>query len=255
MSEHKETWEANHRPWALPKLPWVMKQNWNNALFIHYPIRMEILRKLVPEVLPIDSYDGWGWIGLVPFNMEGVRFRGIPGASNFPELNVRTYVTINGKPGVYFFSLDASNLPMVILARKFCNLPYYHANVDIQRNKDSIIFNSHRKLNTSLRLDCSYNTTPEPFLAEKGSFDEWLTERYCFYTINSKGRVLRCDILHRPWPLQRVQADIRKNTMLSSQGIIVEKVPPVLHYSPGVEVRIWPLLDTSDEKGIRSVHL
>ncbi|MFD3259787.1 YqjF family protein [Paenibacillus lentus] len=244
MSEkvNKKTWAASHRPWPLPKLPWVMKQTWNNALFIHYPIQIDALQKLVPEVLTLDSYDGWGWIGIVPFHMEGVRFRGMPVSSTFPELNVRTYVTINGKPGVYFFSLDATNLPMVAFAQKFCYLPYSHANIDIQRNGDSITFKSRRKKDTAIRLDCSYCPTSKPFLAARGSFDEWLTERYCFYTTNAKGRVLRCDILHRPWPLQRAEAEIRENTVLLAQNIVVEQVPPVLHYSQGVVVRIWPML-------------
>ncbi len=238
----RAAWDASHRPWPLPKLPWGMKQSWNNALFIHYPIRLQVLRKLVPEVLPLDSYDGWGWIGLVPFHMEGVGFRGIPITTNFPELNLRTYITINGKPGVYFFSLDATHLPMVILTRKLCHLPYSHAEIDMQQNEDHIIFESVRKKHTEIALNCTYRATSEPFLGTKGSFDEWLTERYCFYTTNPKGNVLRCDILHRPWPLQRAEAEIRTNTILSGQGIIVEQVPPVLHYSQGVDVRVWPLL-------------
>ncbi|WP_414859275.1 DUF2071 domain-containing protein [Paenibacillus haidiansis] len=82
----------------------------------------------------------------------------------------------------------------------------------------------------------------EPYPAARNSFDEWLVERYCFYTTNAKGRVLRCDILHRPWRLQRAEAEIRTNTVLTDQNIAVEQVSPVFHYSKGVEVRIWPLL-------------
>ncbi len=239
---NQEIWGTSHRPWPLPKLPWGMQQGWMDALFIHYPIRIDILRNLVPDGLPLDSYDGWGWIGLVPFHMEGVRFRGIPATSSFPELNVRTYVTVDGKPGVYFFSLDATHLPMVMFAQKFCHLPYSHANMSIKRDEECIHFSSRRKNDAAITLDCSYRTISEPYLSTKGSFDDWLTERYCFYTKNAKGRVLRCDILHRPWPLQRAEAEIRENTLLSAQGIDVEHMQPVLHYSKGVTVRVWPML-------------
>jgi len=220
-----------------------MEQSWNQALFIHYPIRLDVLRQLVPSQLPLDSYDGWGWIGLVAFDMENVKFRGLPAASNFPELNVRTYVTINGKPGVYFFSLDATHLPMVTFARILCNLPYHHASMDNKQDGDYHLFRSYRKKDRSISLDCSYRSMSEPFLAASGSFDEWLTERYCFYTTGVKRRtVVRCDILHLPWPLQKAEADIRENNILSGMGIQVEQVPPILHYSKGVDVRIWPLV-------------
>src|SRR5690606_24836920 len=239
-----DLWDASHRPWPLPKLPWGMQQSWNHALFIHYPIQLNTLRKLVPDTLALDSYDGWGWIGLVAFDMDNVKFRGLPAAPSFPELNVRTYVTINDKPGVYFFSLDATNLPMGVFARKLCHLPYAHASMERQQSESEHThhFSSARKSDPSILLDCSYRAISEPYLAEAGSFDEWLTERYCFYTTSRTGKIVRCDILHRPWPLQHAEAEIRDNTMLSGQGIHVESVPPILHYSKGVDVRVWPLL-------------
>jgi len=246
-SNSNETlWDASHRPWPLPKLPWVMRQDWHHVLFIHYPIRVETLRKLVPANLQLDIYEGWGWIGIVPFYTAEVRLRGIPWATAFPEVNVRTYITINGKPGVYFFSLDATHLPTVLFASTFCFVPYYHAKIEFQnKEQHSCRFISKRRIHESvIQLDCSYSPIPEakPARAEKGSFDEWLTERYGFFTTTSKGTILRCDLLHQPWQLQRVKADIHANTLLSEQGIDVEQVDPVLHYSQGASVRIWPLL-------------
>lgn len=240
-------WDSSHRPWPLPKLPWVMRQDWHHVLFIHYPIRVETLRKLVPANLPLDVYDSWGWIGIIPFNTAEVRLRSIPWATAFPEVNVRTYITIDGKPGVYFFSLDATHLPTVLFASTFCFVPYYHAKIDFQGKdqQQSYRFISKRRTDQSIiQLDCSYApaTESKPTRAEKGSFDEWLTERYCFYTTTAKGTILRCDILHQPWQLQRVEVDIHANSLLSEQGIAVEQVEPVLHYSQGASVRIWPLM-------------
>src|SRR5436305_13113339 len=111
-----------------------MKQVWNDLLFAHWPIPISELRQLVPSQLPLDTFDGRCWVGVVPFWMSGVRARAlpaIPGLSRFPELNVRTYVTCGGKPGVYFFSLDASNLPAVWAARRFYHLPYFHAAMEV----------------------------------------------------------------------------------------------------------------------------
>lgn len=238
-------WDASHRPWALPNLPWTMKQIWSDLLFAHYPITFEALRKLVPEALHLDSYDGMCWIGIVPFRMSGVRLRGvppIPGTDRFPELNVRTYVTLNGKPGVYFFSLDAANWVAVKGAKTIYHLPYWYSDAEIKSSGTNIEFKSKRLHDPEIELACSYRPISEPFQATKGSFEEWLVERYCFYTLNPSGVPLRCDILHAPWVLQKAEAEFKHNTILSKQGIAVESDLPILHFAKKIEVRAWPLV-------------
>src|SRR5258708_31233788 len=100
---------VSHRPWPLPRGSWVMAQIWHDLLFAHWPVETRVLRAIVPAQLPLDIFDGRCWVGVVPFRMSGIHghyLPSIPGLSRFPELNVRTYVTLGGKPGVYFFSLD-----------------------------------------------------------------------------------------------------------------------------------------------------
>ena len=241
----KNIWDASHRPWPVPKTPWNMTQTWNDLLFAHYPIKEEVLRKLVPAALPLDSYNGMCWIGVVPFHMTDIRLRGmppVPGTDRFPELNVRTYVTVDGKPGVYFFSLDATNLLAVRVAQTFYRLPYVHADIKAIKEGQDILYKSRRRGIVDARLTCRYRPVSEPFLAEKGSFDEWLTERYCLYTVSKKGVPLRCDIHHEPWPLQKAEAVFEENTMLTGQGINTEQAEPVLHFAKRIKVRMWPLV-------------
>ena len=121
---------TEHRPYPLPNTPWAMTQTWSDLLFAHWPVSPTSLRELVPNSLEIDVCEGTAWIGVVPFRMTNVFPRGllaVPYLSHFLELNVRTYVTFQGKQGVYFFSLDASNLLAVLIARKTYSLPYFHA--------------------------------------------------------------------------------------------------------------------------------
>jgi uncharacterized protein YqjF (DUF2071 family) len=109
---HPSLRSVRHRPWPLPSGPWIMTQNWHDLLFAHWPLPADLMRKLLPETLELELYDGQAWISIVPFTMSAVRLRGtpaLPWLSAFPELNVRTYVTAGGKPGVWFFSLDAAN--------------------------------------------------------------------------------------------------------------------------------------------------
>ena len=251
LKTRKNQWDDSHRPWALPNLPWTMKQIWSDLLFAHYPIKFEVLRKLVPEALHVDSYNGVCWISVVPFRMSGIRLRGlppVPGTDEFPELNVRTYVTLDGKPGVYFFSLDAANWVAVKAARTLYHLPYWYADMEIKNSGETIEFNSKRKHNPEIEVACQYRPISEPFQATKGSFEEWLVERYCFYTLNSSGVPLRCDILHEPWTLQQAEAEFTTNSILSKQGIEVESDVPILHFAKKIEVRAWPLVHHSTNR-------
>ena len=104
--------DTAHRPWPLPREPWIMAQRWSDLLFAHWPVPLDVIRPLVPSSLPIDLRDGSAWISIASFYLSHLRPRFIPPlplASAFPELNVRTYTSLGGKPGVYFFSLDAGS--------------------------------------------------------------------------------------------------------------------------------------------------
>jgi uncharacterized protein YqjF (DUF2071 family) len=122
--------DTAHRPWPLPMGSWVMAQTWHDLLFAHWPVDTQRLRTLIPEPLEIDQFDGQAWLAVVPFRMSGIRLRwtpAVPWLSAFPELNVRTYVKSGGRPGVWFFSLDAGNALALAIARAWFHLPYYRA--------------------------------------------------------------------------------------------------------------------------------
>src|SRR5262245_24168620 len=136
---HPSLSRLDHRPWPLPGRPWTWRQTWRDLLFAHWPISVSALRRFVPRSLEIQEFDGTSWIGLVPFRMTGVMRRWLPDMpwiSAFPELNVRVYVERDGKPGVWFLSLDATNALAVWAARRFFYLPYYRAQMSLQRSAD-----------------------------------------------------------------------------------------------------------------------
>jgi uncharacterized protein YqjF (DUF2071 family) len=107
-----------------------MAQSWHDLLFAHWTVDTAMLRPHIPAKLEIDTFDGQAWLGIVPFSVTGVRLRWtppLPWLSAFPELNVRTYVTAQEKPGVWFFTLDAANALAVAAARLTFHLPYFRA--------------------------------------------------------------------------------------------------------------------------------
>ena len=157
------------------------------------------MRALVPDELELDLFDGQCWVGVVPFWMSGVRARGTPGApraSRFAELNVRTYVTCGGKPGVYFFSLDAASRLAVVAARAFYHLPYFFADMKAEADGEAIVYKSARR-SESAEFRGHYGPTGPVVLREPGPLEHWLTERYCLYTVD-RDRVWRGEIHHAP---------------------------------------------------------
>lgn len=218
-----------------------MRQTWHDLLFAHWPLAPEVLRPLVPPSLPLDTFDGRAWIAVVPFHMSDVAPRGVPalpGLSAFPELNVRTYVTVEDKPGVLFFSLDAASRLAVEAARLAYHLPYYHAAMSVAPKGDGVRYGS-RRLDRRARpaeLRARYAPTGPVFRTHAGSLEHFLTERYCLYAPASGGRLYRAEIHHPPWPLQQAGAALEQNTMAAAHGIRLPSEPPLLHFARRLDV-------------------
>jgi uncharacterized protein YqjF (DUF2071 family) len=230
---------TEHRPWKLPRGPWVMMQGWYDLLFAHWPVPAEQLRALVPDVLQIDTFDGSAWIGITPFQLT-VRPRALPLHLRCPELNCRTYVEHGGKAGIFFFSLDAASRLAVQGARLLYLLPYFDAQATIGSEGAHIDYRLRRTDGTA-EFSATYAPVEgEPRCATPGSLEHWLTERYCLYT-HFQNRLYRGEIHHWPWPLQNATGEIRRNSIATAAGIRLPEQAPLLHFSRGIEVLVWPL--------------
>lgn len=236
----------DRRPWPLPADTWVMFQRWDRLLFAHWPVPYEALRPLVPESLPLDQFDGSAWIGIVPFEVTGAYIRGLRGlplASDFPEINVRTYVTVQDKPGVYFFSLDAGSALAVAGARLLFRLPYFYSKLRIGAEGATVKYESERDHPDApnASFTASYRPVGDVFEAAPGSIEYFFVERYCLYTVDRLKRIYRAEIQHRPWPLQPAEAEIERNTMAAAAGVTLPDAAPLLSYAQSQPTRIWPL--------------
>ncbi len=241
---------TSHTPRPLPSGRWAMTQRWNDLLFAHWPVPAAQVAALLPDCMQVDTFQGSAWLGVVPFWMDRVKVRGlpaVPGARSFPELNLRTYVRdqYTGTRGVYFFSLDASNLLGVAVARAFYHLPYYWAQMRLeQRSEREFSFYSRRHWsNRPVVFKARYRGLgPTRKLAESrsGTLEYFLTERYCLFTRSRAGEPVRANLHHIPWPLEEAEAEIEQNDLAEAIGIRLPDQEPVLHYSRRLAVYIWP---------------
>jgi uncharacterized protein len=220
-----------------------MTQTWHDLLFAHWPVDAGALRKKVPSEFALDLFDGTAWLGIVPFHMTNVAPRGVPSlpwVSEFPELNVRTYVRVNDKPGIYFFSLDAGSTLAVQAARALLNLPYYSAAMSVMPNGDDIAYNSQRDDGSAAAtLSASYRPVGAPFEGTSGSLEYFLTERYCLYNLHHRGAPYRLEIHHPPWALQPAAAEFTRNTMAEAAGLSLSDASPLLHFSKRQDMVAW----------------
>lgn len=223
---------------------WLLAQRWSDLLFAHWPARADEVRALVPHPLELDHFSGTAWVSVTPFHLSGFRMRGlpaVPGLSEFPELNVRTYVTFGGRPGVWFFSLDAGSTLAVWGARAAYHLPYFRASMRCAGSADGGIEYASRRIDRAgppAEFAARYRPVGEVAPAAPGSLDHWLVERYSLYAADRRARLYRADISHRPWPLQPAEATIPRNTMLEAAGITVADQPPRLSFSRRLDVHI-----------------
>jgi uncharacterized protein YqjF (DUF2071 family) len=236
---------TEHRPWPLPRGPWIMAQSWHDLLFAHWPVAEARLRPLIHWQLEIDTFEGQAWIAVVPFRMSGVRLRWtppVPSLSAFPELNVRTYVVRDGKPGVWFFSLDAGNPIAVAIARAWFHLPYFRARMRCEPESAFIEYQSQRTHSPAppAALRCRYRGTGDVFRAQPGTLEHFLTERYCLYASVSEGKMIRGEIHHPPWLLQQAEAEISENTMTQAAGLDWPAAKPLLYFAKRQDMLAWP---------------
>ena len=233
--------KTGHRPWAMPAAPWVMTQTWHDLLFAHWPVAATELRSQVPPEFELDLFDGIAWLGIVPFRMTNVVPRGVPSlpwVSAFPELNVRTYVRVGDRPGVFFFSLDAGSALAVTAARALLNLPYYTATMSLNNGGSVVEYRSSRSSGPPAEFMASYEPLGEVFTAAEGTLEYFLTERYCLYHFDHSGAPYRLDIHHPPWQLQRAVATFERNTMAAAAGFIVND-PAMVHFARRQDMVAW----------------
>jgi len=217
----------------------VVSMEWRDVLVASWPVEPEVVADRLPDGIDVDTFDGRAWLSAVPFVMADVRPAGVPAALGltFGELNLRTYVTGDAGPGIYFFNLDANDRLGVAVARALFRLPYYRAEMHVARTGDAVEFRSHRTHEgvPDLDFDATYEPLGDPTTADPGTLESFLLERYRFYAAG-RSRLFCGEVAHEPWRLTHADATFRENDLFAANGFETPDSVPHLVYSPGVDV-------------------
>lgn len=212
---------------------------------MHWRVPIEAVRPLVPAALELDAWDGAMWIGAVPFRMEQIRPWWLPRAAalDFLELNLRTYVIHRGRPGVWFFSLEASSWLAVRAARAGFSLPYHHARMHVETRGADVRYASVRRDASRARFEIDYEIGAPLGPSEPGTLEHFLLERYLLFA-SRRGRILEAQVHHAPYPARAARVRSLAQTLTAAAGLPALDAPPELaHASPGVDVEVfgpWP---------------
>ncbi|MDY0407089.1 DUF2071 domain-containing protein [Virgibacillus sp. 179-BFC.A HS] len=240
---HNAFSQTHQRPFPLPKRRWMMTQSWHHLLFCHWQADEKILRKLLPPELEVDTYEGKAWIGVLPFRVKNMRVRGMPNPpfiNTFLQLNIRTYVTYNGVPGIFFFTLDSDKWLTVIGGKIGALVPYRKAAMRMYKRDDKIHFHSEPDGADSIgrKLDLEYHPVSEPYSPDPESLEYWLFERYCYFTVLNK-KVYRGDTHHTHWKVSKAEANIHQYPLYKNLINLDFTEKPLLHYTRKKQAFMW----------------
>ena len=216
-------------------------QSWRNLTFLHWEIPVKELEAVLPEGLQPDLYQGKAYVGLVPFEMKDIRPAWCPKALgfNFLETNIRTYVLHKNEPGVFFFSLDASSLIAVKIARWIWHLPYFHSGMTFSNEQTTYEYNLKRDNNIQSNIKIKVGQPIPP--SQPDSLEYFLLERYLLFT-QLRGRILRGQVHHAPYPARSASLIEFQDQLLEANGFTgLNTSPDLVHFSTGVDVEIYSL--------------
>lgn len=216
----------------------VTYQRWSALTFLHWPFDVDVIQACLPDGFKVDAWGGLAWVGMTPFVMS-LRVAGLPpvrGMSTFPETNLRTYVRgPDGCDGIWFFSLEADCLPLVLGARTLYGVPYRWADMRVDRTGDVIRYRSRRRLDPGASHDIRVHIGPP--LADPPAFDGWSSGRWRAWT-HVAGHFFVVPVDHLPWPLHEATLLDLDETLLAASGLTRPLTPPRARYSPGTDVRL-----------------
>lgn len=216
-------------------------QRWRDLFFLHWTVPIEAVRPLIPASLELDPWNGCMHIGVVPLVMEQIRPWWLPRAAglDFLELNLRTYVHHRGRPGIWFFSLEASSWLAVRAARATWSLPYYHARMHKEREGARILYRSERRGSSAASFEAELSVGAHLGPSEVGTLEHFLFERYLLFAEHG-GRILEGTVNHPPYDAHEAEVHSLRHTLTAAAGLPGLGEPPSLvHYCAGVDVEVF----------------
>ena len=220
-------------------------QRWSDLLFLHWKIDPRAIQATLPKGIFVDTFEGGAYLGIVPFFMERIRpawLPPLPWISWFLELNVRTYVhDADGRPGVWFYSLDCNQPLAVVIARRCFHLPYFRARMNASYRDGTVHYECRRRAEAAPRGRYEWTPGPAAATAEPGSLAFFLVERYLLFAADGAGRLFTGRVHHAPYSLHTPEVAEFSTAPARQAGFDLVCEPASVLGAQTVDVSIFPL--------------
>lgn len=220
----------------------ILTQKWDNLFFLHWKYDAAEIQKRLPAGLFVDTFNGEAFLSIIGFQMSNIRLLGLPAVpllSHLNELNVRTYVrTADGKPGIYFFSLDCDHWLAVKIAQLAFGLKYKHAKIKFKAEQCQLSC-----LRAKETVTANYHWDPQgrPTTATPGTIEFFLLERYTFFT-ERQNRLRAGQVYHPPYVFTSAHVHACSEAPFQwNQLLPTHSAPYLVHACRGVAIEAFPL--------------
>jgi uncharacterized protein len=224
-----------------------LRNNWEELTFVHWAYAPEVVQRLLPAGLDVDTFEGRAYVSLIPFRMSDASPRGLPAVpwiSRFSETNVRTYVVdAAGNHAIWFFSLDANRLPIVLLARSLLGFPYVWSKMSIDIDGDRRRYETQRRRwprtpsATSVVAVEIGERIPEP-----SELDVFLTARWGTIARwpSHRGALRHHPVDHAEWELHQAALLQLDSSSVDAAGLPSPTGEPMVRWAKPIAARFAP---------------
>jgi len=223
---------------------WWLRNRWDNLAFVHWAYEPEVVQALLPDDIRVDTFDGRAWVSLVPFEMREATPRWlppIPWISSFAETNVRTYVVDSaGNRAVWFFSLEASRLPIVVFARWLLGFPYVWSTMSTEERHGWRGYTTQRRRwprspASATVVELQIGET----IAAPEQLDVFLTGRWG--TVSRwpmrRGRLRHHPVDHPEWTLRGATLTRYEDRSIEAAGLPAPVGDPIVRWVESIDAR------------------
>lgn len=189
--------------------PVFLTAEWRKLIMLNYQVDPEILLPYLPAGTQLDFWQGKCFVSIVGFRFLQTAIKGIkfPFHTNFEEINLRFYVTFNEngvkKRGVVFVSEIVPKPAIVFIANNLYGEKYSSRRMSYNWKSESNLFTADYRFKEKNRWN-SFSVQADlsqPFRAQQGSLEEFITEHYWGYANRNTTKTVEYAVEHPSWDL------------------------------------------------------
>jgi uncharacterized protein YqjF (DUF2071 family) len=219
-------------------------QQEKRLLFLHYAVDHGAVRPLVPPMLEVELFDDSAWVGLMALRVAKLHGRRLPIPKwwhEFPEVDLVTYVSYQGRRGLYFLSIESGRRFVSTAIRWLTAMPYLYSDLTMVGHPGPIRVTSERATEGGpvAKLDLTYRSTKTPVTIADGSPLGFMLAQFSSFAIDLWGRVIELDEIHSLWEPVEVELEVTTNTLGQALGIDLPLQPTLAHAAASRRVLTW----------------